>query len=182
MISFAVVFVTISVASGCLLAAAAADVRDRLIPNRLVLAITIAGVALRLLAAPRLLWLSLMIWAAAVAVLGFLAGRDLLGWGDVKLIAAVTLLFPPEAAVPLVLAIAIAGGVLACCTLAVRRALGADRSPAKPRRGLAGVLHHEAARIRAREPMPYAVAVLGRVAWQTATEALRCWPATSCWL
>jgi len=169
-------------AYGCLLAATMTDVMERLIPNRLVLAIVLSALVMRLSISPSLVWVSLIILAATAVLLGLLANRDLFGWGDVKLIAAVTLLFAPAAAVPLILAIAIAGGVLACCTLAARWVLREVQPPAVPRHGLAAVFDRETARIRAHEPMPYAVAVLGGVVWQTVTEVMRCWPATSCWL
>jgi prepilin peptidase CpaA len=172
-------------AFACLLAAAAADIMARIIPNRLVLAVMIAGFALRLLASPRMLWASLAVWVVVLGLLGVLASYAVLGWGDAKLIAAVTLLVPPGEVASLLPAIAIAGGVLACAYLAAWRVFrhttpSCVQSPDITRRGLAGILDREHARILAKEPMPYALAVLGGVVYQTASEAVRCWPATYC--
>jgi prepilin peptidase CpaA len=177
---------TEAAAFACLLAAAANDIMARIIPNRLVLAVMIAGFSLRLLPGPGMLWASLAVWAVVLGLLAVPASYAVLGWGDAKLIAAVTLLVPPGEVVSLLPAIAIAGGVLACAYLAARQVLRYTtppcvQSPGIPRPGLAGILDREHARILAKEPMPYALAVLGGVAYQTASEAVRCWPATYCW-
>ncbi len=171
-------------AFACLLAAAATDFTDRIVPNRLVLAIMIAGIGMRLMSATSIWWLSVGVWAVTLAVLGSLATRNILGWGDVKLIAAVTLLVPPHKVLPLLVSIALAGGVLACLYLGARRLVRRRHaSPlplANPSRWTAlGLLRRESTRLRANEPMPYAVAVLGGVALQTAIETMRCWHVTS---
>lgn len=167
-----------AVAFACLLAAAGIDVMDRIIPNHLVVAVMFAGLALRLLASPNTLWLSLAVCVVALGMLGLLASRLLLGWGDAKLIGAVTLLAPPDGVVPLLLAITLAGGVLACAYLAARYVLhrsapSSGQPPATPPLGLTGMLNKERARILADEPMPYAVAILGGVAYHMAIETVR---------
>ncbi len=167
-----------AVAFACLLAAAGIDIVDRIIPNYLVIAVMIAGVALRLLASPVTLWLSLAVYVVALGLVGILASRQLLGWGDAKLIAAVTLLAPAGGVVALLLAIALAGGVLACVYLAARYVLrrrtpSSGQLPATPPLGLSAILDKERARILADEPMPYAVAILGGVAYQMALETVR---------
>jgi prepilin peptidase CpaA len=167
-----------AVVFACLVAAAGIDIMDRIIPNRLVVAVMIAGFALRLLTSPGTVWLSLAVYAVALGMLGVLASWLLVGWGDVKLIAAVTLLAPPQSVVPLLLAITLAGGVLACVYLAARHVLrrsasSSGQQPAVPLIGLAGILDKERARILADEPMPYAVAILGGAAYHLAIETMR---------
>lgn len=170
----------------CLLVAAVTDVRDRIIPNRLVLAVMAVGVGLRLLADAGVPWPSLAIWGLTAGVFGALATYAVIGWGDAKMIAAVTLLVPPHDVIPLLLAIAIAGGVLAMTYLAMGRVLRSrpelpPDAAASSRPGMVGLWNKERAKIRAKEPMPYAVAVLGGLAYQTAIETVRCLPAISCW-
>ncbi len=164
-------------AAASLLTMAAADIRERIIPNRLVLAVMGAGFALRLLASPSEALISVIIWVCVLGGFGFLASRSLIGWGDAKMIPAVTLLAAPGEVPALIAAIAISGGVLALVYLAAQTALrraGSDRTATRPHplpgsrvpalRGLLNVLDIERARILAREPMPYGVAILGGVA------------------
>ena len=162
----------------CLVAAAVSDIAGGIIPNPLVLAVMIGGFALRLVAAPSMLWLSLAVWAIVFGILGLLASHNWLGWGDVKLIAAVTLLVRPGGVMSLLLAIAIVGGMLACAYLAARNVLrrsepSSGQPTGTPPRGLTGILNKERARIRASKPMPYAVAILGGVAYHIAIETVR---------
>jgi prepilin peptidase CpaA len=178
MISPMATWATEAAVVACLVAAAASDIAGRIIPNPLVLAVMIGGFALRLVAAPSMLWLSLAVWAVVFGILGLLASHNWLGWGDVKLIAAVTLLVPPSGVVSLLLAIAIVGGMLACVYLAAQYVLrhsapSSGQPPGTPPRGVAGILNKERARMWANKPMPYAVAILGGVAYHIAIETVR---------
>jgi prepilin peptidase CpaA len=171
------------VALACLIWAAGTDITRRIIPNRLVIVIMAAGLILRVLNGSRLLWASILIGILAIALLGLLASRMVFGWGDVKLVAAVTLLFPPELALSLLLNIALAGGLLACLYLVLRAMLPGHPHPRRSaayRHSLARVLAAECSRIRANQPMPYGVAILGGVTYQATREIVRCWPATFC--
>jgi prepilin peptidase CpaA len=155
----------------CALAVAAAiDVADRIIPNRLVLIVLGCGVCLRLASGLGLTWVSLLGALAVLLMLGTLAHFDLVGWGDVKMIAAVTFAVPPARVLPLLFAIVMAGGLLACLYFTLRRRLRRT----KPLAVRSGCLHalagREQARIRANEPMPYALAILAGVAYGLATE------------
>jgi len=182
MIWSAMIAATIAVALACLLLAAVFDVARRIIPNELVLAVTVLGITLRILTNPGALWMSVGIAALTIALLGVLAVRSMFGWGDVKMIAAVTLLVPPTGAFALILAIAIAGGLLACAYLLAGRTLRQSLPAAGPsRQGLAGLFDAECTRIRTSRSLPYGVAVFGGVAYQTTVEAVRCWSAISCW-
>ncbi len=92
----------------------------RIIPNRLVLLVLASGIALRLLSAPSPLWLGLLGPIAVLLALGLLASHNLVGWGDAKLITAVSVAVPADRLLTLLLAIALAGGLLSCLYLAAR--------------------------------------------------------------
>jgi len=152
--------------------AIATDLARRIIPNGLVLVVLGCGIGLRLFAGPWPLLASLCGALAVFAAVGALAAYDLLGWGDAKLIAAVTFIVPVDRVIPLLLAIALAGGLLSCLYLTARSALRCLSPLARPERGepargwtLRGLIRREGSRILANEPMPYAVAVLGGVAF-----------------
>ena len=68
------------------------DLKDRIIPNELVVAIAAIGVAQALLARPGLVWLSLLAAAIVFCGLGILSHYKIIGGGDTKLISAVTFL------------------------------------------------------------------------------------------
>ena len=167
---------------GCLLVASVTDLASRIIPNRLVLVVLCCGFSLRLTSPPGWFLASLLSAIAVFAALSLLAAYNLLGWGDVKLIAAVTLAVPPERVIPLLLDIVIAGGLLSCVYLAVRfalrRAASAINHPplshiepeASCTRRLRWLARREGARILANGPMPYALAVLAGVAYSLTTE------------
>jgi prepilin peptidase CpaA len=160
----------------CLMVAVATDLASRIIPNRLVLLVLACSIALRLLSAPNLLWLGLAGPVAVAAALGLLASRDLVGWGDAKLITAVSVAVPPDRLLTLLFAIALAGGLLSCLYLASRlvlRRIATAAGPVPPDLErlpwLSRIANHERARILAGEPMPYAVAIFGGVACTLAT-------------
>jgi prepilin peptidase CpaA len=156
--------------------AVATDVARRIIPNRLVLLVLACGVTLRLLSPPSPLWLGILGPVAVLIALGLLASRDFIGWGDAKLITAVSVAVPPDRLLTLLMAIALAGGVLACLYLASRTLLRRTAVPAGPAWAvperpspLLRLASRERARILANEPMPYAVAILGGALFTLAT-------------
>ena len=114
----------------CLSVAVATDLASRIIPNRLVLLVLCAGIALRSLSGPSSLWPGLLGPAAVLVTIGLLASRDLVGWGDAKLIAAVSVAVPVDRLPTLLLAIALAGGLLSCAYLATRFLLRRAPGPA----------------------------------------------------
>jgi len=182
---------TVSVAA--LFVAALVDLRRRIIPNRLVLVIAVCGVGRRLLAAPGLIWFDLLAASSIVVALGLLAHHEWIGGGDVKLIAAVALLFPLSEVGALLLNIAIAGGLMGCTYLAIRAKATKIQKPRfcpadaqedtrDTTWGLEDLLSGERMRIAAGEPMPYALAVLGGVIYRIVSEAIQCLSAISCLL
>lgn len=167
--------------------AAGIDMRDRVIPNRLVALIGASGLVLSLVSRPERLWISLLAAVVVLLGLGFLAHFRWIGGGDVKLISAVTLLVPPEHIGLLLLAIALVGGVISCCYLAAyyvftRSHAGKIKYAATT--GLLGkfpqLFRSERARVLTATSVPYGAAVLGGVAVVTVSEAIKCLSATSC--
>lgn len=186
------------ISMAALIAAAIVDFRHRIVPNRIVLVVALCGVGLRLWSEPGAIWLALLTAAIIVVALGLVARLGWIGGGDVKLIGAVSLLFPSSDIGALLLNIAVAGGLMALAYLAVRPAI-----VRKPRLHLATtpdpatdvtknsarqhvirwrghLFDRERLRIAARGPMPYTVAVLGGVVIRLVSEAIQCLSATSC--
>lgn len=95
-----------------LVASAATDLKERIIPNELAAAIAIAGLLISLFVRPDQIGASLAAAALVFVVLGVLCRYGVLGGGDVKLMAAVTLLVPPGDVGDLLTRIALAGGLL----------------------------------------------------------------------
>jgi Flp pilus assembly protein protease CpaA len=152
----------------CLLVSIVTDLASRIIPNSLVLVVLACGLWFQVMAEPEVLMLSLLGAMVTLTALGILAAYDLLGWGDVKLITAVTLIVPPNHVIGLVFAIVMAGGLLSCCYLGIRFVL--RKAPPRARSDgptlvFGRLARRESARIRANEPMPYAFAILGGVAY-----------------
>ncbi|MDB5383743.1 MAG: prepilin peptidase [Rhodospirillales bacterium] len=137
------------------------DIATRTIPNGVCGAVAVLGLALRATEG----WYALATSVAA-ATLMFLVllvchARGFLGGGDVKLLSALALGLSPVGSWNLVVATALAGGVLALAYLAMQR-LHARCMPLPVRAAhntLQRVLAVEAWRIRRRGPMPYGVAI-----------------------
>jgi prepilin peptidase CpaA len=167
-----------------LAAGAGTDLKNRIIPNELVLAVALCGIGLRLASEPRLIWLSLLAAVIVFCAFGILSHYHMIGGGDLKLITAVTLFVPPNRAGELLTGIVLSGGVLSCIYLALRYAFkrgwlspfGATRPPGR----LAQTIKTERTRILTDNTMPYAVAVLAGVCAYGARELLTCFYATSC--
>jgi prepilin peptidase CpaA len=163
------------------------DLRDRIIPNELVVAIGAIGLAQALLARPGLVWLSILAATIVLCGLGILSHLKIIGGGDTKLISAVTLLVAPNHVGQLLIEIALAGGLLSCLYLVAHhglKSLSASQlavvEVAPPERGLAHMIQTERARIIAGDSLPYALAVLGGVSFFIAREFFQCLYAMSC--
>lgn len=140
-----------------LLAAAASDLAVRRVPNAVPVALALIGLGLRIAGGSVVGGL-----AAAGAVFACAAAcwrRGWLGGGDVKLLGAAALLLAPRLVPSLVLAVAMAGGLLALLYLLLPAVLG----PAVPgpRGGgrIQRILSIERRRIGRRGPLPYAAAI-----------------------
>ena len=172
MIWSAIAWVLATMILACLVVAIVTDVTRRIIPNRVVLVVLCCGLGLRSMSGSDALLASVMTAAVMLAVLGLLGANDLLGWGDVKLITAVTFVVPAASVIPLLFAITLAGGLLSCLYLAVRfvlrRATGFSRTSRRDPWRFQSLARLEAARILRDEPMPYALAIVGGVAFRLA--------------
>jgi prepilin peptidase CpaA len=180
-----------AVSAACLmvlLVAAFVDVRDRIIPNGLVMLTLGGGLVVRLLSDPWMIWLSLIISFGAFVALAYVTRHKFIGGGDAKMIAAVTLLVAPDRVLPLLLDVALAGGVVAFVYLVAR--FGLTRyppslapslapslvyasNPGGRAGGLCSMLRAERARIVGGEPMPYGVAIAAGVACRLLLDAVR---------
>nr|WP_321983193.1 A24 family peptidase [uncultured Lichenicoccus sp.] len=150
---------TMLAAAGCLTLLAYAALHDlagRTIPDGVSAAIAALGCLRAVLvqtATPSILM------AAAVFASAALAWRaGLLGGGDVKLLAAVSLMVAPQSVPILLASISMVGGMLACLYLAARRVLPAPQ-PIRPTRLVRRVVRAELWRVHRHCPLPYAVAI-----------------------
>jgi prepilin peptidase CpaA len=168
---------------GALATAASADLKARIIPDELTLWVAILGLGARACSDGWTSWESVLLAAGVVVVLGFLSRRNVMGGGDAKMIAAATLLFKPGLAPLFLLCTAVAGGALSIGYLTAF-------SVVRPSSGLVGpslidapaplgIFGSERARIAAREPLPYGLAILAGGAFVFLREAFRFLPATS---
>ncbi len=172
----------LAIALGALVLSTVHDLKDRVIPDALVLIVLCAGGALRLSAAT-VSWLTPVIAIAVFLAMSFQAARNVIGGGDAKMMTAVTFLFPPAHVPIAIVMIALAGGILSAAYLAAGYALRSRRvSPVTASKR--GLLRAEAARAMAGEPLPFAFAILAGVACTLVLEAIPCFSAiyssTSC--
>ena len=146
------------IAAILLLLAALHDIAWRSIPNWIPGMLALDGLARHAMFGQILA--SIAAAAAVLLVAALLWRRGLMGGGDVKLLAATSLLPQPALVLSLIAAVAFAGGILSCIYLALRRI---TRPPAAqpPQHRLARILRVEQRRIRACRSLPYAVAIAG---------------------
>jgi prepilin peptidase CpaA len=141
---------------GLVCLAALHDVLARTIPNWISAMVAALGVPclwLQPAAADRLLAAALLFAAAVLCWrLGWLGG------GDAKLLGAIGLLLPPDRVAGTVLAIGLAGAVLALPYIACRGRL-ARPAPVRPSGLPARAWRAERFRLRRGGPLPYGVAI-----------------------
>ncbi len=172
-----------------LAAAAGIDLRRRIIPNESVVLVAAGGVALSVLSRPGSIFFSLLICLVVLLALLVFAHFNVLGAGDAKLIAATTLLVPPDRIGLLLFAIALTGGLLSGVYLAAFYSLkharavrrhGARTSGRHPAGSFAQFRRAGHARMRSGYSLPYALAVLAGVALYLASEIYQCSSGISC--
>ncbi len=146
-------------AAPVLAAAAFRDIAVRRIPNAFAVAVAALGLVHQALAGLAALGLALLAAGIVALLAGLLWQRGLLGGGDVKLLGAVALLLPAIEVPVLLLAVAIAGGVLAGLHLALRPLLLGRTTPPRPAGAARRALRCEAWRIGRGAPLPYGVAI-----------------------
>jgi prepilin peptidase CpaA len=151
------------ISAAILLAASLHDITARTVPNWMAIALLLLGLAQRGLAGslPSGLLAGFIIFAIAA----FCWRRGWLGGGDVKLLAAASLVVPPVNVPGFICAVALAGGILATMYIAARRVITATAAPAalpghSADRGIfRRALRAERWRIRRGGPLPYACAI-----------------------
>ena len=168
----------------CVLAGASVtDLRWRRIPNKASAMVAVTGLAIALVSRPGSLWIGLMVSLAVLLVLALASHFAVIGGGDAKMIPAVALLVPPESVLTLLLAIALAGGLLSATYLGLRYWLRAARPEPPSRDGrLSRFLRHERARILSSCTVPYGIAIFGGAIAYVISELPQCSSATSCLL
>ena len=162
-----------------LAAGAATDMRLRIIPNRVVALVGLAGFTLNVMAKPGMAWASLLVALILLIALGALAHFNIIGGGDAKLLAAVTLMAPLDRIGTLLTEIALAGGLLSAAYF-VAHCTFRNTPTAVPSVSGGGFLEHERARIATGKSVPYALAILAGVGFYVVSELYQCWSATSC--
>jgi len=160
-----------------LIAIAAKDIKKRVIPNGLVVFVAGIGVALRSDSELTSFGLSLLGAGLVFVTFALLAHRNFIGGGDAKLMAAATLLVPPDRILSLLLSIALAGGLLSCFYVAMHFFAKSARFPV---RRFMGRLFWIPKRIKTSKSIPYALAVLGGATAYILSEVFECFNATSC--
>ena len=131
--------------------AAASDLRTRRIPNTIVIATALTGLAAQFLSGgAAAAGVALLVSLGVGAALLFPWRAHMLGGGDLKMIAATSLWFAPARIAVFLLAVAIAGGALALAALA---AAALRRVPATSTAG------HAPSQPVLRRTIPYGVAI-----------------------
>jgi prepilin peptidase CpaA len=147
----------IGVAMVLLLAASVSDLAARSIPNWMPVALGANGLVMQIDA--RHVLASVLAMMIVFVIATWCWRRGLMGGGDVKLLAAASLVVRPSAVGMLVVTIALSGGVLAVFYSAMRHLLRV-RPTRRPRQWSARILQRERRRIRSGS-IPYAVAIAG---------------------
>jgi prepilin peptidase CpaA len=153
---------TALVLGGILLVAAALhDVAARTIPNWVSLGLCALGVMLRCLDGWPKLVAGLSLGLVVFALATFCWKRGWMGGGDVKLLGAAAIFVPPILVPSMLIAVALAGGVVGMIYLLGRSLLSRNARPAtvRPRRLIARVLRVERRRLGRGGPLPYASAI-----------------------
>jgi prepilin peptidase CpaA len=121
--------IPVAILAAMLIVAATGDLRTRRIPNRLNLAIALLALPFWVLSGYGLWPESALQVALAAGVLLFFAllfQLGMMGGGDVKLLAALTLWLPLASLVKLVVIMSVAGGVLTLVMLVRHKALKSE--------------------------------------------------------
>ncbi|MBB2203315.1 A24 family peptidase [Gluconacetobacter tumulisoli] len=140
-----------------LAAASMHDVATRTVSNRLVLMLAILSGVISVATGHILegLLSGLMIFSLAVLCWW----RGWMGGGDVKLLGAVGLALRTGQILPLLVAVALAGGILACIYLVARACVANRLSLARPRSLFGRVWRIERWRLHRGCPLPYVCAI-----------------------
>ena len=145
--------------------AAMRDVAVRRIPNRMAGAVALVGLLRQVAAGGILLPAGLLAAGVVLLFASLLWLRGLMGGGDVKLLAATALLVPVAQVPVLLLAVALAGGLLSLFHILARALLPRGFPGPAPKGAVRRVLRCEAWRIGRGAPLPYGVAIAAGAAF-----------------
>ena len=127
--------ILVAVLAASLIVAAAGDLRSRLIPNRLNLAIAVTAIPFWWLSGYAL-WPDIAIQiglaAAVFCFFALLFHFGMMGGGDVKLLGAIALWLPLASMLKLLVIMSVAGGVLALVMLVRQRRLNNGKKTEVP--------------------------------------------------
>ena len=153
--------------TGLLLLAAIHDIVSRTVPNWVAVLLALTGLGARIMGNSVLTGLIAAI--AVFIIAAFCWRRGWLGGGDVKLMSAATLAVPAGHAFMFIVAMSVAGSILAALYLAggrVARSARArtpnglrDKSATRPTNLLRRAIRAELWRLRRGGPLPYACAI-----------------------
>lgn len=146
----------VTIAVALLVAATASDIALRMVPNWVCVGLGLDGLTVQAFA--HSIPFSLLALFATFIPAAVCWRHGFMGGGDVKLLSAATLLVPPHAVLMLVLAVALAGGMLGVVYWTMTQ-LSRSTVHNRPRHGLLRVLGVERYRIRRGFSLPYAVAI-----------------------
>ncbi|HWK95901.1 MAG TPA: A24 family peptidase [Pseudolabrys sp.] len=173
----------LAIASLLLVLAAVRDLRSRIIPNGLVISVASSGLLFGAISRPYSLWISIVAALLVLVVLSALSHLGTLGGGDVKLMAAATLLVAPAHIAGLLMAIVVMGGAVSAIYLALGWALRRLAQPARShhrRTALSRWWDAERRRIEDSRTVPYALAISSGSITFIFAEWYRCLSVTSC--
>lgn len=139
-----------------LVGAALQDLIARSIWDEISFLIAVLGVGMRLHDGS--FPVAIILAATVFCICWVLFSFELIGGGDVKLLAASTLLLPPASAPMLLLGVSMSGGLISLLFWAGRRRVGRPAG-AKPQGLFARALRAERWRLHRGGPIPYAVAI-----------------------
>jgi prepilin peptidase CpaA len=152
---------------GLLLLAAAHDIIARTVPNSVAALLTLTGLGARIMGNSLLTGLIAAVMVFAIAAVCW--RRGWLGGGDVKLMAAATLAVPAGHVLTFIVAMSVAGSILAVLYLAAGRTVRTARARAatglsgesttRPTNLLRRAIRAELWRLRRGGPLPYACAI-----------------------
>lgn len=148
--------------------AAWSDLAERSIPDRACLALAASGVAVQMAAGPRAFATSAGIAFVLFLVLFGLHSVRAIGGGDVKLFVAAALGQTPTGTIRLLVATALAGGVVALIHLSMRHLPRPALAPAGSS-SLRRVYAAERWRVLRGAPLPYGVAIACGGIWTILT-------------
>ena len=139
-----------------MLAAALHDIAVRTVPNWMAATLALLGLVLQSINGHPIA--GLVAGLIVFVVAAFCWRRGWMGGGDVKLLAAVAIIVPPGHVGQFLVAVTLAGAVLAVLYLVARRVI-AEPAAQRPAHLIARAIRAERWRINRGGPLPYALAI-----------------------